>query len=354
MITEDKISNNNLLHKKNLVKIFTQKIALSLINANPNSDLKKSYWRTYHCIDDATVTNGKFKTHHYCKNRFCPVCARIRSGIIINGYEKQLSEIEDLTLLTLTVPNVSAIELKETITDLIQSFRKIVNSYKASDKKNKTFTIDGVRKIECTYNFQENSYHPHLHILTNKYAAEYLLGKWLQLHPTAKRCAQDSKPANNNSIKEIAKYFSKIFGKDKNGKLKIMPPQALDIINLAFRKVRTFQSFGKIKLIKEDFEENELKDGIDCTCTDGEYEYMKEFFTWVCQETGELAYDVPENERKYNAEQIGEYLKEPSEPEINSEVHTNLALKEIMERKRHQNSIKTASKQQRNGIITEL
>lgn len=31
MFSMDKSSNNKLLHKKNLVKIFTQKIALSLI-----------------------------------------------------------------------------------------------------------------------------------------------------------------------------------------------------------------------------------------------------------------------------------------------------------------------------------
>ena len=110
LIMHGKGTENNLLRKKNLVKIFTRKIALPLINANRGSELTQSYWRTYHCIDDATVIDGKFQTHHYCKNRFCPVCARVRSAIIINGYSKQLSEIKDLSLLTLTVPNVSAIE----------------------------------------------------------------------------------------------------------------------------------------------------------------------------------------------------------------------------------------------------
>ncbi len=352
MLTEHKSSKKDLLHQKNLVKIFTTKLSLALINANPQSDLTQSYWRTYHCIDDATVTDGKFKTHHYCKNRFCPVCARIRSAIIINGYEKQLSEVKDLSMLTLTVPNVSAIELKETITGITQSFRKIVNRYKSSRKQDKAFTIDGVRKIECTFNHELQNYHPHLHVLTSKAAAEHILIEWLKINPTAKRCAQDIKPADKNSIKEIAKYFSKIFSKDENGKLKIMPPKALDTINLAFRKVRTFQSFGNIKMVKDDFDENDLKDGIDCTCGDGEYEYAKEMFTWVCQQTGELAVDIPEHERKLNAEQIGEYLHDPETPTPEHYTNTDIVIEAITARKRKGNEYKTASKRQHNGQET--
>lgn len=341
LIMHGKGTEKNLLRKKNLVKIFTRKIALSLINANRGSELTQSYWRTYHCIDDATVIDGKFQTHHYCKNRFCPVCARVRSAIIINGYSKQLSEIKDLSLLTLTVPNVSAIELKDTITDLTQSFRQIVNRYN-NKRTEKKFNIDGVRKIECTYNHELKNYHPHLHVLCNHKAAQYILANWLKMHPTAKRCAQDIKPADKDSIKEIAKYFSKIFSKDKDGNIKIMPPQALDTINLAFRRVRTFQSFGKIKMVKEDFNENELKDGIDCTLTDGEYEYMQAVMSWVCTETGEVAVEIPEEIRNYNADTLGKYLHDPEDTPVTDFHNTDAAISAIMERKRIENGQKTA------------
>lgn len=348
MITEHKSSKKDLLRKKNLVKIFTRKISLALINANRGSELTKGYWRTYHCIDDATVINGKFQTHHYCGNRFCPVCARVRSAIIINGYSNQLSGIEDLSMLTLTVPNVSAIELKDTITDLTQTFRQIVNRYN-NKRSAKKFEIDGVRKIECTYNHELHNYHPHLHVLCNHKAAQYILANWLKMHPTAKRCAQDIKSADKDSIKEIAKYFSKIFSKDKDGNIKIMPPQALDTINLAFRRVRTFQSFGKIKMVKEDFNETDLKDGIDCTLTDGKYEYMQVVMSWVSTETGEVAVEIPEEIRNYNADTLGKYLHDPEEtPTPEHYIHTDAAIAAITEKKR----IETLSKRKRNANET--
>jgi hypothetical protein len=220
--------SENLLFRKNLMKIFARKINLALINAAPRSEMVRAYWHSYHCIDDATVVNGKFQTHHYCNNRWCPVCGRIRTAKIINGYGGQLASIEELSMLTLTIPNVSAFELPIAIRDMGKGFRKIIDNYR---RRKQDFEIDGVRKLEVTYNEETKTYHPHYHIITSKTAAEYILERWLQLFPTAVRWAQDIEPANQNSIKEIAKYFSKIFSKDKEtGKIKMMPPQALNEI----------------------------------------------------------------------------------------------------------------------------
>ncbi|MEE6208445.1 MAG: hypothetical protein VZR95_10365, partial [Alphaproteobacteria bacterium] len=129
---------------------------------------------------------------------------------------------------------------------------------------------------------------------------------------------------------------------DKDGNIKIMPPQALDTINLAFRRVRTFQSFGKIKMVKEDFNENELKDGIDCTLTDGEYEYMQAVMSWVCTETGEVAVEIPEEIRNYNADTLGKYLHDPEDTPVTDFHNTDAAISAIMERKRIENGQKTA------------
>lgn len=344
--------NKDLLFRKNLMKIFARKINLALINANPHSEMVRAYWHSYHCIDDATVVNGKFQTHHYCNNRWCPVCGRIRTAKIINGYGSQLESIEELSMLTLTIPNVSAFELPIAVHDMGKVFRKIIDNYR---RRKQDFEIDGVRKLEVTYNEETKTYHPHYHIITSKTAAEYILSRWLQLIPTAVRWAQDIKPADKNSIKEIAKYFSKIFSKDKEtGKIKMMPPTALNEINIALKGVRTFQPFGKIRMIKDDVNEMELQDGIETDCTDGEYEFVNEVLTWVCTQTGEMVCEnINESTRNKTAEELARALQNtPDTPETEF-YNTDAAISAITERKRKENGRKTAAQRQRNGRKTE-
>ena len=314
------------------MKIFARKINLALINASPQSEMVRAYWHSYHCIDDATVIDGKFQTHHYCNNRWCPVCGRIRTAKIINGYGSQLANIKDLSMLTLTIPNMSAFELPIAIKTMTAGFRSIIHNYKRRHKDN---SMDGVRKIEVTYNEETKTYHPHFHILTSAESAQYIRDKWLQVFPDAVRWAQDIKAADKNSIKEIAKYFSKIFSKDKEtGKIKMMPPQALNEINIALKGVRTFQPFGKIKMVKDDVNEMELQDGIETDCSDGEYEFMTDVLTWVSTQTGEMVCDnIYETTRNKAAEDLAMALQNTTDTPETEFYNTDAAISAIKKRK---------------------
>lgn len=62
--------------------------------------------------------------------------------------------------LTLTVKNVEGDQLRQTVTDMMQGYRKLFQY-----KKVKTGTLGFFRALEITKNHKENTYHPHFHVL---------------------------------------------------------------------------------------------------------------------------------------------------------------------------------------------
>ncbi|KKM22125.1 hypothetical protein LCGC14_1628470, partial [marine sediment metagenome] len=79
--------------------------------------------------------------------------------------------------------------------------------------------------------------------------ARDIVTEWLKRYPTAIDKAQDIRPADENSIMELFKYFTKIFMK---GALYYEP---LDTIFRAIYGLLTFQGMGVKKDISEDIEE---------------------------------------------------------------------------------------------------
>jgi hypothetical protein len=99
----------------------------------------------------------------------------------------------------------------------------------------------GIRKIEVTYNAEQDRFHPHYHfMLSGQYEAEVLRSEWLKRNPTASDKAQDVKEADENTLMEVFKYTAKHCSKGKRS----MNAPALHIIYKALRGVRTFQSLG--------------------------------------------------------------------------------------------------------------
>ena len=62
--------------------------------------------------------------------------------------------------LTLTVKNVPGVKLSETVSQLTQSFDRLFKRVKV--QKN---LIGFLRSVEITHNEEEDTYHPHLHVL---------------------------------------------------------------------------------------------------------------------------------------------------------------------------------------------
>ncbi|MEC1042178.1 protein rep [Bacillus altitudinis] len=102
---------------------------------------------------------------YFCKVRLCPMCAWRRSlkiayhnKLIVEEANRQYKPA--WVFLTLTVKNVEGDHLKQIITDMMQGFRKLFQY-----KKVKSGTLGFFRALEITKNHEENTYHPHFHVL---------------------------------------------------------------------------------------------------------------------------------------------------------------------------------------------
>jgi len=113
------------------------------------------------------VETGRLRLYqaYFCKVRLCPMCAWRRSlkiayhnKLIVEEANRQYKPA--WIFLTLTVKNVEGDHLKQTITDMMQGFRKLFQY-----KKVKTGTLGFFRALEITKNHEENTYHPHFHVL---------------------------------------------------------------------------------------------------------------------------------------------------------------------------------------------
>jgi hypothetical protein len=258
---------------------------------NLNSPLKKKYEQTKNCAS-MLFKNGDKITSRYCGRRWCKICCKIRTGTLLNHYSPILEKLPELQLLTLTVPNVSEIDLKGKIKEMIAACRDI----QEGRRKKKLPKITGIRKLECTYNAKENTYHPHFHfIISGETRAQEFLQAWLNIFPEASILGQDLRPCT--TYKELFKYFTKFtskVGKDKTGKnLEIHFPQALDNIFAAIEGVRIIQPFG-IKIISEEVEpEIAIQDPAFLQLTEGTYYWNKNY--WINLTTAEfIGYFEPE------------------------------------------------------------
>ncbi|MCE2228653.1 protein rep [Streptococcus thermophilus] len=112
--------------------------------------------------------DGSLKLYqaYFCKNKLCPMCNWRRSM----KYSYQTSRIVDEAIkqepkgrflfLTLTVKNVEGKALNSTISQLTKSFDRLFK--RAKVQRN---LLGYLRSVEVTHNKDDNSYHPHIHVL---------------------------------------------------------------------------------------------------------------------------------------------------------------------------------------------
>jgi len=115
--------------------------------------------------------------------------------------------------------------------------------------------LEGMRKIEVTYNENTNTYHPHFHLIqSNLIHAEKLTELWLNYFGNSKSIAQnitaiDTK--NENSFIELFKYATKETTKEGKQYSGIV----LDTIYSSLEGIRIYQTYGSIKKQKQPIEE---------------------------------------------------------------------------------------------------
>lgn len=280
-----------------------------------DSPLRGKYEQTQFC-SWSLVQKGNTLTSKYCKQRWCRVCNRIRTGKLMAGYENALNNMTNPQFVTLTIPNVTAENLREAMQDMLQNIRRIQDLR----RKNKKPLIKAIRKLECTYNVDCNNYHPHFHfIVENLEQAEHLKSEWLNRYSNAVAEAQDIKEAS--SPIELFKYFAKLTSKSKKDTITIKGkkiirdewhyPEALDIIFQSIEGMRIIQPMGGIKMVSDEIDEVEaieMQDGEvdeDMTLwkwTRIETEPGKYTFDWIDIFTGEMLtnYIPTDKEWKYS------------------------------------------------------
>jgi len=308
LVISQAVTEQSTLLKRARAKYLTNAIVFQLGNVE-ESPLNKSYWNTFHCAKVITKV-GNEVTSSYCKNRWCMVCNRIRTAQLINAYQPIISEWQDKHFLTLTIPNVKGKVLHLAIERMNRVMRQIQATIKKRHQRKKLSfpKIQGLKKLECTYNPVRDDYHPHFHIITDSYyGAVEIKEEWLKRMVAAKDVAQHISKADDKTAIELFKYFTKVLtktgGKENEKKYKI-EPYVLDTIFRSIRRVRTFEPFGFRKARVDDGNSN--SDSVDSDDYTTEqvldsisYQWEQEFADWVDFESGEcLSGYVPSQKMK--------------------------------------------------------
>ena len=226
------------------------------------SPLERSYRNTAYCCAELDQESGKLRGK-YCGARWCIVCGRIRTARGIDRYSSTLETWQDKQLVTLTVQNVDAQELRNTIDAMTRALVAIVRASRRSRGAERVI-VRAVRKLECTYNVNARAgkYHPHFHLIVEgDRAARYLVAEWLRRHPdTANAKAQDVRPCSDDGARELFKYVTKLVTKSR-----MTPAAALDVIFQAMKGRRVFQSVGFVVPKDKPDEDAEQLDPVEAT-----------------------------------------------------------------------------------------
>lgn len=140
--------------------------AISIISDYKVNSIKKcnDYW----FIDKYERNEIKdFVKTNLCKDKFCNNCKKVKQASRMVRYIPELEKYKDsLYHLTLTLPNVSGLELKATINKMSRGFKQLIRYIDGT--KELTFINfkkygykGGIRSLEVT--FKKDNYHPHYH-----------------------------------------------------------------------------------------------------------------------------------------------------------------------------------------------
>ena len=268
------------LYKRAVSKYITNSIIFPLIDLD--NIRKKRYWSTFHCVNILLEDEGKI-IGKYCKQRWCVVCNRIRTAKLIKGYLPQVEKWQEPRFITLTYgKTVDSCDLKQRIKDMQSAWRKITDSNRKGN-----WGIKGVRKLEVTYS--KGRYHAHYHVLVDGYdKSEKIISEWRKrTQETKPRSPKDNVKADVNSVVELFKYFTKLFSKNSKGEIKTYPPKAMDNIFKVLTGKRTVQPFGGVKMIEEEFSDQEANIHKE-THVPIVWEWHDDFKSWVDFLTGEI------------------------------------------------------------------
>lgn len=277
------------LKKRARRKTLTQAYVAALLTLE--TPLKKSYRNTFYC-NDTIERDGETIKSNYCKNRWCILCAAIRTADLMNKYLTALEKMQDPQFVTLTVRNVPAQNLRAKVLEC----RDVVRRFYANTKREKHRPVL-LRKIECTVRPagpDGADFHPHIHVVIRGATDAYrLIFFWLNhFGEQCEMVAQDVRPADPDSLREMFKYFTKIVSKGRT-----IDVEHLDVIFQALRGIHTIRPYNirPAKTDGPDMAEIETVKG-------ALFDWQRKLYDWVNVETGELLSNYEPSEQVKNWE----------------------------------------------------
>ena len=233
----DKQGILEIIDAEKVVKMDT----LKLYDMLRNSEIANATARTLEAVkmcgdvvkyaiayDDANkVKHKKLLYTETCKNRWCPRCMQrkaLADALEIYTLANYLYTEKNYRFLfvTLTVPNCSGEDLRDTITRLNKGIDRL---FKRAPYN--TVFKAWITKVETTYNVKRKDYHPHLHVLVavpksylknaDTFVSNDKLRKdWREVYKDdtitqvdIKKASGDTKRKRMKSVLELAKYTAK-------------------------------------------------------------------------------------------------------------------------------------------------
>lgn len=226
------------LRKRARAKSLTEALTDGLVGLGESTPLRFAYRRTLNCAG-VLYQSGAVVSAKYCNARWCVVCNRIRTAKLMVRYLPDVRGWKEPMLVTLTRPNVGAAQLHGEVRSVVATLRQVGQNVRRGDG----VAFRAVRKLEVTYNYRRNDFHPHHHLLVDsRAAADALVKRWLEANPDANPNAQDVRPCT--SPIELFKYVTKLVVKGLDSERTAPPPWALDNIFKALKGLRTVQPMG--------------------------------------------------------------------------------------------------------------
>ena len=220
-------TNNNF--NTTLDKVFTNNAIEDIINPNLKKKAEQKLKHTEkikeikgnitkkieECMNYVSVSQYGIVTSGYCKNRYCPVCSKIKEIETKILIEELLNHFSNRTILfaTFTVPSKiikSVEEAKEHREKVTKAFTKMIRAFS---------NITGyIKKVETVYNEETKQLNIHIHsfLLVTNYTNNYIKveewkKKWQEA--TGNKKAKEIKiiliSKEEKSLKKLSNYISK-------------------------------------------------------------------------------------------------------------------------------------------------
>lgn len=165
----EKNTKEAVLQKLAVYKNNQQKV-IDILMTMPNESeraFRLSECGTYIEIQTCKCCGAHITAANFCRERVCPVCAWRRQS----KYRAEFSKMADflqlqpknLRHLTLTIRNVEAVDLGETLNQMFLAWN-LLTKYAEWKKAVQGYS----RCLEITYNSEKGTFHPHFHCLIHK------------------------------------------------------------------------------------------------------------------------------------------------------------------------------------------